>query len=70
MGFGLSSFIGPLQLYVIVDKIPLYYRNYKIDGNDIPIFGDMKSTSVMFGLNLVFGAKGFKDKPMLTLRNR
>ncbi len=70
VGFGLSSFIGPLQIYMMVDKIPLYYRNYTIDGNDIPIFGDMQSASVMFGMNLVFGSKGFKDKPMLSLRDR
>ncbi len=70
LGLGVSSFIGPLQLYVMVDKIPMSYRNYTIDGDDIPIFGEMQSASVMFGLNLVFGSKGFKDKPMLNLQER
>lgn len=70
VGFGMASFIGPLQIYLMVDKIPVFYRNYVIDGSEIPIPGNLQNATFMFGMNFVFGAKGFRDKPMLSLKNR
>lgn len=70
IGLGVSSFIGPLQLFVMMDNIALSSEKYNIDGDEITTFGDMQNASFMFGVNLVFGAKGFKDKTMLNLKNR
>lgn len=68
-GLGLSGTLGPLQLYILLDRIPTSYRNYVIDGEKKPIPDDYKSGSIMFGVNLVFGSRGFRDRPMLDLKN-
>ncbi|MBN2164924.1 MAG: hypothetical protein JW717_01470 [Marinilabiliaceae bacterium] len=70
MGFGMSSFIGPLQIYLAMDKIPLSYNTYKNDGDEYPIPANFQSINFMFGMNIIFGAKGYKDKPMLSLKNK
>ena len=69
-GMGLSLYLGALQIYVLTDYIPLRYSNYDITINGynerlkyLPTRA--KEVTVMAGLNLVFGKKGFQNKPML-----
>ncbi len=66
LGFGLAIRGGPIQFYMLLDHIPLVYTNYVLEnGNKIPAGADMRAFNVMFGLNLIFGAHGFKDEPKI-----
>jgi hypothetical protein len=80
-GFGLALRGGPVQFYVAADYLPYAYRNYTIettsddDANSNSSAGkktrrpitpaSFDNFNVMFGLNILFGAKGFRDEPMM-----
>lgn len=63
LGFSLK--LGPLQYYLMTNGIPIAYRKYNIDGNHFTAPYNVCDFNISTGLNLIFGAKGFKDKPMV-----
>jgi len=65
-GFGLGLRLFPLQLYLMLDNIPLTYTHYIVDDSD-GIFApnDLRSFNIMIGLNLIFGANGYQDHPKI-----
>ena len=77
LGGGFTLFpLLPLQIYVLVDYIPVYYSTLEINGKTlslkifgkerpIPIPERQKSVTVRAGLNIIFGKHGNKNKPML-----
>jgi len=71
LGSGFSLFIGPLQFYLLVDYIPIFYSTVRIDegdrrGEKIPYVPEhLKTETVRVGVNLVFGKHGYVNKPML-----
>ena len=69
LGFGMSCALGPLELYALINNIPTTLRNYKKDGNKYLIPDQLKSGSLLVGLNILFGAKGYRDKPMISMKN-
>jgi len=71
-GFGLAFKLLPIQFYLMLDHIPIVYANYNIyedsediDPEKIPLPYDLRSFNVMVGLNLIFGAHGYKDSPKI-----
>ncbi len=74
-GLGLGLRGGPVQFYVALDYLP--YKMYKKvtvqdpdnpDSNllEIPMMPtSFSNVNMMFGINLLFGANGFRDKPMI-----
>jgi hypothetical protein len=78
VGLGLALRGGPLQFYVAADYLPYAYRSYTIvntadDGSstEVPIAPTtLDNFNVVFGLNLLFGANGFRDEPMIETDNR
>ena len=64
---GFMFFLGPLQLYVLSDYIPVYYSSYKIgESFEFPYLPERQKTiTFRFGLNLIFGKHGYINKPML-----
>lgn len=77
IGFGFALRGGPLQFYMVADYLPYKYRSVSIrsdDGNgstaEIPFTPEkIDNFNVMFGLNLLFGANGFRDEPMIDAYN-
>lgn len=75
MEIGLTGFLGPLQIYVLADGIPVRYSKYtfassnddgrKQDPLKIPIPDHLKTITLRVGFNLVFGKHGYINKPML-----
>ncbi|MBN2744535.1 MAG: flagellar motor protein MotB [Marinilabiliaceae bacterium] len=66
MGACTMWYIGPLQFFLMVDNVPFHLDSYYDDnGNKTPIPGEFKDLNLMAGINLVFGSKGFRDKPMI-----
>jgi hypothetical protein len=80
VGFGLALRGGPLQFYMAMDYLPYAYRSYSIqtssnDAQGNPVLGDpmkipiapttLDNFNVVFGLNILFGANGFRDEPMI-----
>lgn len=81
LGFGLALRGGPIQFYIAADYLPYAYRNYSIettseDDSNANSSADnttkrpitpasFDNFNVMFGLNILFGAKGFRDEPMI-----
>jgi hypothetical protein len=65
-GTGFSIYLGPLQFYLLSDYIPVRYSTVTINEDKIP-FVPMRQKEVTFrtGLNLVFGRKGYVNRPML-----
>lgn len=63
LGFSLK--LGPLQYYLMTNGIPIAYRKYNIDGSRFTAPYNVCDFNISTGLNLIFGAKGFKDKPMV-----
>ncbi|MDP4207628.1 MAG: DUF5723 family protein [Bacteroidota bacterium] len=68
LGAGLSLKLGPLQWYLISDRIPLYYKPVANKGYAIPPYA--KNVNIRTGMNLVFGynhnsKKANKDKPLV-----
>lgn len=75
-GFGLAFKLLPLQFYLMLDHIPIVYANYTVtedieeNPDEEPIYKgpgpyDLRSFNVMFGINLIFGAHGYKDSPKI-----
>jgi hypothetical protein len=68
LGFGIAFRLGPLQSYIICDRIPLFYSYEKSKGYPIPSYA--KSINFRTGFNFVFGSKrnrkALKDKPLYT----
>lgn len=62
-GFSLRA--GVVQLYTMLDYIPLKYNNYDFDGDDVDIPHNISNFNVSFGMNLVFGSKAYRDRPMI-----
>jgi hypothetical protein len=66
LGMALAWYMGPLQVYMATDHIPLSFTKYKTEGwDEIPVPDKLKDINLMFGMNLVFGSKGFRDSPMI-----
>ncbi len=67
LGFGISGRLGPLNLYLISDNIPLTYYKVKSSPAIIPV--NTRTFNLRLGLNLVFGTnqqkKIMKDKPLV-----
>jgi hypothetical protein len=78
-GMGIALYAGPLEIYFLTDYLPLRYSNVRITDKwenkqgetveeELFAFGYMpvrfKDGAFMFGINLLFGGKGFKDRPM------
>jgi hypothetical protein len=65
---GLIFNFGPLQVYGLIDGIPLSYGKLTLDGDEVfngfpmPIYA--KSVTARLGLNLTFGRHGARDMPM------
>ena len=76
IGFGLALRGGPLQFYFAADYIPYSYRSLTIisgeESNEqkIPYTPEkVDNFNLMFGLNLIFGANGYRDEPMIDAYN-
>jgi len=69
LGGGFMFLLGPLQLYLLIDNVPVYYSTLQIDGNDkISVPERMKTITARTGLNFVFGRHGYVNRPMLDKR--
>ncbi len=68
-GAALSSKFGPLQWYIMTDRIPLYYAK-DVKGYYVPEYA--KNINLRFGVNIVFGKKRhkriFKDQPLVEIQ--
>lgn len=69
LGFGLAVRTGPVQIYTILDQIPLVWDKitFPDEGKAVPLPDRIDYLTFRFGINLVFGkAKQKKsDTPML-----
>jgi len=67
LGGGFMFLLGPLQFYLLVDNVPIFYSTLKIDDyQKISYLPErLKSFTMHLGLNLVFGRHGYVNKPML-----
>ena len=73
LGGGLTFFVGPLQIYTLVDNVPAYYstltlNDKRVEFNEnfpLPIPERLKTLTLRLGVNLVFGKHGYINKPML-----
>ncbi|MBI9061621.1 MAG: flagellar motor protein MotB [Marinilabiliaceae bacterium] len=70
IGMGLALRAGPVQFYFLADHIPLKYNIIDDNGSQIPVPMSMENASFMLGINFVFGANGYKNKPMLNTNSR
>jgi hypothetical protein len=68
-GVALSSKLGPLQWYIMSERIPLYYYKEAKDRYYIPAYA--KNINLRLGFNLVFGRQRhkriFKDRPLVEI---
>lgn len=66
VGFGFALRAAFLQLYFAADYMPITYREYQFENDNSSIIGPvgLENFNFMVGLNLIFGSKGWKDKPM------
>ena len=63
---GLMLSLGPMQIYALVDCVPIYYSNVWIDGKKrFPVPEHFKTFTCRAGLNVVFGKHGYINNPML-----
>lgn len=63
--FGWSLNFSILQLYMMTDYVPVAYRKVNIEGDGTVLPNNTGDVNVSVGLNLIFGAKGYRDKPMI-----
>lgn len=63
--FGWSVNMGPLQLYMLTDYVPITYRKIKSDDDSVVLPDNTADFNLAIGLNLIFGAKGYHNKPMI-----
>jgi hypothetical protein len=74
-GLGLGLKLGPLNMYIISDYIPMFRDEIPQEGSSfaIPLPVDMYNANLRFGLNLVFGCNKAKrmgrDKPIFNSTN-
>jgi len=74
LGLGLAIKTGPVQIYMIADKIPLSWDKIYIQNSETNIYKaiklplSMNMVSFQFGVNIAFGKAVNKntDKPMIT----
>ena len=77
-GFGIAFKAGPGQIYLIADKIPVNWSNYKIKTKDIfggdaysalPLPENWNMINLRIGFNISFGKIVSKktDKPMVVV---
>ena len=68
-GAALSSKFGPLQWYIMTERIPLYYAK-EARGYYIPEYA--KNVNLHVGVNIVFGKirhkRNFKDQPLVEIQ--
>ncbi len=64
-GLGFALRTGPLQFYLLADHLPTEYNMVDNNGSKNPVPFKMETATVMLGINLIFGANGYKDKPMM-----
>jgi len=72
-GGGFTFLLGPLQFYLLVDNIPVYWSTLTIDdekfmlNDNTPLYipERFKTITTRVGINLVFGRHGYMNKPML-----
>lgn len=78
IGFGLALRGGPLQFYLASDYLPYAYKNYTleftsdnpdgsttVDESTFPGPNKIDNFNLMFGLNIIIGANGWRDEPMI-----
>ena len=73
LGGGMTFLLGPLQIYVLVDHVPVFYSTLTIDDKrlelsdnfPIPIPERLKTVTMRVGFNLIFGRHGYTNRPML-----
>jgi len=73
LGGGLTFLLGPLQIYILADHVPVYYSSLTIDDKrlelsdnfPIPIPERLKTVTMRVGFNLIFGRHGYTNRPML-----
>lgn len=79
IGLGLALRGGPFQFYIAMDYLPYtFYKDLTIVSSD-PDSGDvteipftptkLDNFNMMFGVNLIFGANGYRDEPMIDAYN-
>lgn len=79
IGLGLALRGGPIQFYIAMDYLPYsVYKNVSIESTD-PDSGEpttvpfsptkLDNFNMMFGLNLIFGANGYRDETMIDAYN-
>lgn len=67
LGTGLSFLMGPLQLYLLADYMPMQYATVNMEGDEFLMFPNQKELSLKFGLNFIFGRHGHRNDPSLSL---
>ena len=69
LGGGLTFFLGPLQIYLVSDYVPVRYSTLQYNDTDIPFIPERQKTIyARLGFNLVFGKHGYRNRPMLDTR--
>jgi hypothetical protein len=63
--FGWSLNLSFLQLYMMTDYVPVAYRKVNIEGDGTVLPNNTGDVNISVGLNLIFGAKGYRDRPMI-----
>ena len=63
LGFSVRG--GVLQFYAIADYIPFRYNKYNIQDESFTLPRNMTNFNVSFGLNVLLGPHGYRDKPMI-----
>jgi hypothetical protein len=70
LGLGLSFKAGPLNWYIMSDRIPIFYNKDKA-GYPIPAYA--KNVNFRMGFNLMFGSirhrNIYKDKPLVEIED-
>jgi outer membrane protein OmpA-like peptidoglycan-associated protein len=61
MGAGYQLKLGPINTFIVVDNIPLYFGKLKSSSLSIPYPSRMKGLNVQAGVTLVFGSAKLKD---------
>jgi len=63
--FGWSANMGALQFYMLTDYVPITFRKVKSGDSNTLLPNNTGDFNLAFGFNLIFGAKGYRDKPMI-----
>jgi len=67
LGSAVSLLLGPLQMFVAADYLPMRYADVSFDdGAPVSVPYTQKDLTLRFGLNLIFGRHGFRNEPMLS----